>query len=315
MSDSPRASALFHHLESALDLHWLAGRKGGHRLLLSRHDGGSTYRFWGRMDLVHPHAVQILGEEELDFLEALDVSARTPLLDKLMAHRNGVVLVCGDAKRADFLLESAETHGTPMWNSAATPEAAQDELNNYQRDLDLSSTLIHGVFMEVNGLGILLTGTSGTGKSELALELISRGHRLIADDAPIFTRVATHVLEGTCPPSLHNFLEVRGLGILNVRRMFGDSAIKRNKRLRLIIRLRQLKDAELSAEARLGGSRDTQNILGVDVPTIMLPIAPGRNLAVLVECAVRDHILRIGGYSADRDLRDRLDQEMAEKSG
>jgi HPr kinase/phosphorylase len=170
--------------------------------------------------------------------------------------------------------------------------------------------VVHGELLEVFGLGLLITGASGIGKSELALELISRGHRLIADDTPELIRIAPNVIEGSCPPSLCGFLEVRGLGVLNIRRMFGDSAIKRNKRIRLIIHLVRLEEAAIPAEARLNGARIKRRILDVHIPTINLPIAPGRNLAVLVECAVRDHIQRLGGYSADEDLIERLQREM-----
>jgi HPr kinase/phosphorylase len=154
-------------------------------------------------------------------------------------------------------------------------------------------------------------GDSGIGKSELALELISRGHRLIADDTICLRRVAADVLEGTCPVNLRDFLEVRGLGILNIRRTFGDSAIKRNKRVRLIIHLIRQENSTLSAQHRLHGAREVRKLLDVQLPSLALPVAPGRNLAVLAECAVHDHIQRLSGYCADQDLAQRLQKEMA----
>ena len=155
-------------------------------------------------------------------------------------------------------------------------------------------TTLHGVFMEIYSIGVLITGESGAGKSELALELITRGHRLVADDAPEFTQIAPDVIDGTCPAMLQDMLEVRGLGVMNIRQMFGDTAVKRNKYLRLIVNLippRPDKDPM----ARLTGEAGAQRVLDLDVPVFHLPVAPGRNLAVMTEAAVRLHILRSKG--------------------
>jgi len=148
------------------------------------------------------------------------------------------------------------------------------------------------------------------GKSELALDLVSRGHRLIADDAPEFARIAPETVNGACPELLQNFLEVRGLGVLNIREMYGDSAIKSNKFLRLIIDLIPPKMNVPKTEDRLRLSERITNTLGVDIPTISLPVAPGRNLAVLVEAAVRNHLLRKNGYNASEDFIERQKKSM-----
>jgi len=153
------------------------------------------------------------------------------------------------------------------------------------------------------GTGVLITGESSIGKSELALELLTRGHRLIADDAPEFARVAPDTLIGTCPEMLREFLEVRGLGILNVRAMFGASAIKQSRNLRLIIRLQDMDEAVKMD--RLHGSRMLRNIQDVDIPEVTLPVGPGRNLSVLVEAAVRNHILISKGYDASEAFIER----------
>ena len=159
--------------------------------------------------------------------------------------------------------------------------------------------VLHGVFLEVLGMGVLLTGDPAVGKSELALDLIARGNRLIADDATEFTRIAPEVISGACPPLLSEFLEVRGLGILNIRAMFGDSAIKQSKYLRLIVHLKRMTDAELSTMERLSPMQDVRDVLGVLIPQVTIPVAPGRNLGILVEAAVRNHMLKLKGYDAN----------------
>lgn len=148
------------------------------------------------------------------------------------------------------------------------------------------------------GAGVLITGASSIGKSELALELITRGHRLIADDVPEFTRKGPDTLDGRSPSLLKDFIEVRGLGVLNVREMYGDNALKSHKYLRLIIHMERLTAKDREKLDRLQGSWGIKTILGVKVPRILLPVAPGRNLAVLVEAAVQNHMLRISGHDA-----------------
>jgi HPr kinase/phosphorylase len=165
---------------------------------------------------------------------------------------------------------------------------------------------LHGVFMEVMQLGVLLTGASGVGKSELALELVSRGHRLIADDTPEFLlSTVTAAVEGRCPEMLYDFLEVRGLGIINVRAMFGSSAVMPRAQLNIILRLQDLDSEWPYPVDRLHASRDSVVVLGMEIPRITLPVAPGRNLAILAETAIRSHKLLLTGYDAVADFSQR----------
>jgi HPr kinase/phosphorylase len=193
------------------------------------------------------------------------------------------------------LRDVVEETDTPLWVS---PRRGYELLNLLQyhlaRALAPRATL-HGVFMEIYSIGVLVTGDSGLGKSELALELISRGHRLVADDAPEFTQIAPDVLDGTCPPLLQDLLEVRGLGVMNIRQMFGDTAVKANKYLRLIVNLVRAQEPSADAMARITGESGIRKVLDLDVPVVDLPVAAGRNLAVLTEAAVRLHLLRAKG--------------------
>ena len=301
------AQAVFQGLEAVLDLRWIGGMAGADRILWSPVEASAP--LYGRLNWVQAARLQILGPDERAFLNRLGPATRLELLDGLLGFPTSAILVCGESELAEALRPGADAASIPLWYSPAPLAVVLDRLDHYRHGLE-ASTVVHGELLEVFGMGLLITGGSGVGKSELALELISRGHRLIADDTPTLTRVAPDILEGACPPTLSDLLEVRGLGILNIRRMFGDSAIKRNKRVRLILHLVKLEDIAPPAESRLQGLRDTRIILGVGVPAITLPIAPGRNLAVLVECAVRDHILRLGGYCAEQDLTARVEKAM-----
>ncbi|MEQ1437898.1 hypothetical protein AAG565_00915 [Fontimonas sp. SYSU GA230001] len=169
---------------------------------------------------------------------------------------------------------------------------------------------LHGVLMRVHGIGVLLTGASGVGKSELALELLTRGHRLVADDAPEFTRRGARI-HGRCPPLLSGFLEARSLGILNVRRLFGPRSVQSRSTLDLLIALDLPQTRAETGLERLSGRRGSRTVLGVEVPEVFIPIRLGHNLAVLVEAACRDLILRRRGYHADDDLSRRQLREIS----
>jgi HPr kinase/phosphorylase len=198
---------------------------------------------------------------------------------------------------------AAEKKRIPVLSAKLPSEEVIRNLQYYLSNFFAEKITLHGVFMEVMGTGVLITGESSIGKSELALELLTRGHRLIADDATEFARTAPDSLSGTCPEMLRDFLEVRGLGILNVRAMFGASAIKQSRNLRLIIVLQDIDEAEKMD--RLHGSKQIRTIQNVDIPEITLPVGPGRNLAVLLEVAVRNHILNVKGYDASQAFIDR----------
>lgn len=207
-------------------------------------------------------------------------------------------------------LELADSTKTPLFSSHLASGELIDAVRYYLSIILAKNTTLHGVFMEVLGTGVLITGESSIGKSELALELITRNHRLIADDAAIFTRIAPHTLNGTCPTMLKDFMEVRGLGVLNIRAMYGENAIKQNKHLRLIIQLKKMRDESQQQLDRLYGNRTIRNILDVDVPEIILPVASGRNLAVMVEAAVRNHILIEHGHNTSEEFIKRQSQFM-----
>ncbi len=290
------ARALFDRHRQALGLHWLGGEDAAPRPLRGDDGGGPLA---GLLDPLHPRPVQVLGSRELDFLARLEPEARTALFAAMLRGPLRLLIIAGGARAPRELLAAAAAGGVPVLGS---PLAASRVIETLSADSEDTGTLtLHGVFMEVLGVGVLLAGHAGIGKSELALELVSRGHRLVADDAPLFQRRGIRVM-GTCPPLLRDFIEVRGLGVLNVRAMFGDNALVAEHVLELIIQLADVDEALQPDTHRVEGTRHLRPLLGVDVPEIVLPVAPGRNLAVLVEAAVRSHILSQQGYDAGADF-------------
>ena len=291
------AAELFALQQDALGLRWIAGeREAGRRVLEAVETVARRPSLAGYLNIIYPNKVQILGSEELAWLDGLDARQRWETIQKIMDFRPLALVISKDQSCPDDLRTAAEESETPLWRS---PKRGHELLNHLQ--YKLARTLaprvtLHGVFMEIYSMGVLVTGESGSGKSELALELVTRGHRLVADDAPEFTQIAPDVLDGTCPELLQDMLELRGLGVLNIREMFGDTAVKRNKYLRLIVHLSKpsLEPSPTGLE-RLTGDIGTRRVLDLDVPMITLPVMAGRNLAVLTEAATRMHILRSKG--------------------
>ncbi len=289
------------HAES-LALTWIAGRQGGLRNILL--ENNPKLANVGYLNLIHPHQIQIIGSYELAYFEEFEPEFYQNSIKELFEQENLVCLIIIDVSHVpDYLVGAAEFYQIPLLSSKLSGEKLINYMQATIAKLVAEQTMLHGVFMDVFGTGVLVTGSSSIGKSELALELIYRGHRLIADDAPVFTKLDYQCLNGTCAlKGMNPFLEVRGLGILNVQALFGNSAIKKDKNLRLIIHLEQMLNERLWEIDRLQGDYSNRRILGVEIPVISLPVAPGRNLAVLLECAVRNHSLKMQGYNAANEF-------------
>ncbi len=315
---------LFDSHSEKYDLQWVSGQQGGENVILPEETkeksttimrGAKKSRGKGRiiesgslvgyLNLIHPHQIQILGGTELKYFEGLRSISKQDAIRQLFEPAPACIIVSDKKAVPAFLKRKCNEYSVPLFSSPLSSNKLSDSLHYYLNSLFADVLTMHGVYMEVHAIGVLLTGPSGVGKSELALELITRGHRLVADDAPQFSRIAPDIINGTCPTALQDFLEVRGLGIINVRELFGDSAIKINKYLRLIIRLEPLSKKSIKQIDRLEGSYTTRNILDLKIPEITVPVALGRNLAVLLECAARNHMLRISGYNASEEFTQR----------
>ncbi len=319
MKNGTTPAALFETHRERLHLAWVAGKAGAERIIPPPATP-ALERFppvgWvGYLNLINPHCIQVIGAAETAYLAGLSAADRSRSLARLFAAAPVFVIVSDDQPVPQDLAALAGETATPLLRSPAPGYEIISHLRYYLADALARREIVHGVFMAVFGIGVLLTGQSGVGKSEVALDLISRGHRLIADDAPEFRRIAPDVVSGYCCPSaLSGFLEVRGLGVLDVRAMFGDTAIKTSKALRLIIELKRMSEEEFIGLDRLEGVRQECTILDVRVPQITVPIVPGRNLAVLVESAVSNQILLMKGYDAARAFIDRQQRVIMEQS-
>lgn len=307
MGDTPTTATLFERYGKRLGLNWITGEEGGHRPLeVTDETPGSA--LVGHLNVIHPNRLQIIGPVELDYLNGLSREARRELLSEICATQPAALIITGSLEPPADLIDAAAADQTPLFSTRHNNAKIISYLRHYLGAELANKTVLHGVFMEVHGLGVLICGESGVGKSELALELISRGHRLIADDAPEFSRVGPDTIRGRCPDAIRDFLEVRGLGILDIRAMYGDTAIKMGKDLRLMVRLERYNPDALPLVDRLEGSYRQVSLLDTEVPEVTIPVAPGRNLAVLVEAAARNHILLRKGYNAPESFMTRQRQ-------
>lgn len=297
---------LFQNQNDELKLNWVAGREGAERLLEPINAKYPGMALVGHLNFVHPNRVQVLGDSELDYLQRQDKAQRIHCVKTLFsAERTAVVIIASGKRAPSDLIAAADQHKHALFATPLASPVVIDHLQYYLARALAPRVTIHGVYMEVMGMGLLITGESGIGKSELALELLSRNHRLISDDAVELIRVGPDVVVGQSPHGLSDYLEVRGLGILDVRMMFGETAVRHKKKLHVIVHLQKPDKKRMMKVDRLAGLSRTHNILDVEIPEVVLYVAPGRNLAVLVEAATRAYILRTWGINPVDDFMDR----------
>ena len=300
----PRVSVaqLFEDNRDKLRLEWIAGRDGGVKELDSDNLRDSPEGLIGHLNFIHPNWIQVLARAEIAHLNALDPVARQQTLHQLAASELACIIVAGGEHAPQHLQTFADTLHTALLGSPLDSVELMWILRPYLARALAESITMHGVFLDVLGMGVMITGDSGAGKSELALELVSRGSGLIADDVIEFYRIAPETLEGRCPPLLRDFLEVRGLGVLNIRTIFGEAALRARKNLKLIVHLEKPGGPDLQYVERLPLKPGFQEIMGVRVSKVTIPVAAGRNLAVLVEAAVRNHVLQLRGIDSTSDF-------------
>jgi HPr kinase/phosphorylase len=291
-----------------LSLDLLAGSDGLERVITSPHVQKTGLALAGFHEYLKSGRVLIFGESEIRFLESLESPGRSEALRLALGHDFPCVIITGGFAPPRELVIEAERASVPLLKTNVVTPTAIAKIESILEDSLAERTVIHAVLLDVLGLGILITGESGIGKSECALDLIVRGHRLVADDTVEVRRRSETILIGTCPDLTRHHMELRGLGVINVKELFGIASTRSSKRVELVVQLERW-DPNRQYE-RLGLDDEHFDILGLSVPLIRMPVAPGRNIAILVEVAARNQLLRARGHHAARILAARLEETL-----
>ncbi|MCP4979976.1 MAG: HPr(Ser) kinase/phosphatase [Gammaproteobacteria bacterium] len=312
MRSSLKLQDFLNQYQDKLKLSFTSRQIGLQREIKLSRQASDTFDAADYFNVIRTSSIVVVGLQESRYIQKLDTAAQTGLF-KTLFHGPVCVIICSQGNHlSDAMIELCEAHEIAVLQSALGDSELLDN-TRYLLSRDLAEhTSEHGVYIEVYSLGVFITGKTAVGKSELALSLISRGHRLVSDDVTLFSRNAPDLVEGCSPKLLTDYMEVRGLGIVNIRAMFGANALKTSMPLSLIVNMVELdRDNRLEFE-RLGNNLKTREILGLEFAEVTLPVAPGRNLAVLVEAATRNHLLQTNGYNAAEDFIERQNQAVAQ---
>jgi HPr kinase/phosphorylase len=290
----------------SLDLEVLAGAAGLDRRITIPHTQKTGLALSGFDAYLREGRVLVFGESEIRYLESLDHDARVEVLQRILGYALPCVLVTdGFDPPAEAAIESDRAQVPLLRTRAATPEA-MSRLSSVLDTYLSARGIIHGVLLDILGLGVLVVGESGIGKSECALDLVVRGHRLVADDAVELRCRAQSFVMGTCPELTRNHMEIRGLGMINVQDLFGVASTRTSKRVELVVQLERWEPGR--EYDRLGVDDNFYELLGIRIPMVRMPVAPGRNVAILVEVAARNQLLRSSGHHAARRLVERVNR-------
>jgi len=306
------AEALFEEHRVALDWEWIAGHAHPERHFDEEavRSAQSSADLVGYLNYIHPYRVQIVGRREVAYINDATPEVAERRISRIVTLEPPVLIVADEQVAPPRLVAMCDRADIPLFSTRASAGHVIDVVRGYLGQHFAERITRHGVFMDILGLGVMLTGESGLGKSELGLELISRGHGLVADDAVDLFRVSQTAIEGRCPELLLNLLEVRGIGLLDIKAIFGETAVRRKMRLKLIVHLVRRETMEREFE-RLPYEALYEDVLDVPVRKVAIAVDAGRNLAVLVEAAVRSTILSLRGIDTYQEFVERHHRAMA----
>ena len=305
------ADVLFEAFRNYLHWEWVAGLGASERRFdeVAVRAARSGADLVGYLNYIHPYRVQILGEREIAYITNATPEDCARRISRIVTLEPPVVVLADGQVAPPAMLAMCENAQIPMFATKDSSAFVIDVLRAYLSKHFADRVSMHGVFMDILGLGVLITGESGLGKSELGLELISRGNGLVADDAVDLFRINKTTIEGRCPELLQNLLEVRGIGLLDIRAIFGETAVRRKMRLKLIVHLVRKETLERDYD-RIPFEPLTQDVAGIPVRKVVIQVVAGRNIAVLVEAAVRNTILQLRGIDTYQDFVDRQRKAM-----
>lgn len=308
-----RVARLLEESRQALGLQLVSGQAGLSRQISSPRIQKPGLALTGFMEHIHPRRVQIFGSTEISYLKTLEPERQREVLDALLRTDLACVVVTKDLEPPGLLPELCEQHKVALLKSPLLSSVFIEQVQAQLEVLLAAVASLHGVLLDVFGVGILLLGKSGIGKSEIALDLVMRGHRLVADDIVDVTRRRADAVTGAGNPIIKHHMEIRGLGIINIKDLFGVAAVRERKKIELVVELTEW-DPKTEYD-RLGVDDRTVQIVGVEVPLAVVPVRPGRNMTTIIEVAARNQLLKLQGHHSARAFAERLNRAIAEGAG